>query len=544
MVFTPYLGVKLLPEIKAVKGGHTGIYATPGYQRFRQLVTWCVRRKYTVAGIVVAAFLLAGGGMAIVKKQFFPNSDRPELLVEVQLPLGTSIETTGEAARKVEHWLAEQPEAEIVTAYVGAGAPRFFFSYNPELPDPSFAKIVVLTPDAKARDRLKSRLRQAAADGLVPEARIRATQLVFGPYSPFPVAFRVAGPDPARLREIASSVEAIMRADPNMRTVNVDWGESVPKLHFVLDQERLQLIGLSPQEAAQQLQFLLNGQAITQVREDIRTVDVVVRSTGVERLDPARLENFTLLARNGKPVPLGQIGRLEIRAEDPLIKRRDRVPTFTVRGDNVETTQPPDVSSAIWAKLAPLRESIPENYRIEMAGSIEEATKANSALAPLFPIMLLLMLAVIIVQVRSFSAMWMVMLTGPLGLIGAVPALLVFQQPFGFNAILGLIGLSGILMRNTLILIGQIHSNQADGLDPYHAIIEATVQRSRPVILTALAAVLAFIPLTHSVFWGSMAYVLIGGTAVGTVLTLAFLPALYAIWFRVSDGNGALRSRG
>jgi multidrug efflux pump subunit AcrB len=533
VVFTPYLGVKLLPEIKAVKGGHAGIYATPGYQRFRRLVTWCVRRRYTVAGIVVGAFLLAGGGMAVVKKQFFPNSDRPELLVEVQLPLGTSIETTSTTTKKIEHWLSQQPEAKIVTAYVGAGAPRFFFSYNPELPDPSFAKIVVLTPDAKARDRLKLRLRQAAADGLAPEARVRATQLVFGPYSPFPVAFRVTGTDPIKLREIARSVEEIMRNNPNLRTVNVDWGERVPQLHFVLDQERLQLIGLSPAEAAQQLQFLLNGQTITQVREDIRAVNVVVRSAGLERLDPTKLENFTLTTRDGKPIPLSQIGRIEIQSEDPLIKRRDRVPTITVRGDNVESTLPPDVSSAIWAKLAPLRESLPENYRIEMAGSIEEATKANSALAPLFPLMILLMLAVIIIQVRSFSAMWMVMLTGPLGLIGAVPTLLIFHQPFGFNAILGLIGLSGILMRNTLILIGQIHSHQADGLDPYHAIIEATVQRSRPVILTALAAVLAFIPLTHSVFWGSMAYVLIGGTAVGTVLTLAFLPALYAIWFRV-----------
>jgi multidrug efflux pump subunit AcrB len=538
VVFTPYLGVKLLPEIKAVEGGHAGVYATPGYQRLRRLVAWCVKEKYKVAGVVVGMFLLAGGGMAVVKNQFFPNSDRPELLVEVQLPLGTSIETTSDAARKVEAWLSEQPEATIVTSYVGAGAPRFFFSYNPELPDPSFAKVVVLTPNAQARDALKVRLRQAAADGLAPEARIRATQLVFGPYSPFPVAFRVMGPDPGRLRETARGVEAIMRDDPDIRTVNVDWGDRVPQLHFVLDQERLQLIGLSPQEASQQLQFLLSGQAITQVREDIRAVNVVVRSAGSERLDPAQLENFTLTTRQGKPIPLRQIGRVDVQSEDPLIKRRDRIPTITVRGDNVETTQPPDVSSRIWASLAPFRGSLPEGYRIEMAGSIEEAQKANSALAPLFPIMLLLMLGVIIVQVRSFSAMWMVMLTGPLGLIGAMPALLMFNQPFGFNAILGLIGLSGILMRNTLILIGQIHTNQAGGLDPYHAVIEATVQRSRPVILTALAAVLAFIPLTHSVFWGSMAYVLIGGTAVGTVLTLVFLPALYAIWFRVGQGAG------
>src|SRR5213594_4477092 len=255
-----------------------------------------------------------------------------------------------------------------------------------------------------------------------------------------PLHFRVMGTDPVKLREIARSVEEIMRADPNMRTVNVDWGERVPKLHFVLDQERLQLIGLSPEETAQQLQFLLNGQTITQVRENIRAVNVVARSAGPERLDPTKLENFTLTTRNGKPIPLSQIGRIEIQSEDPLIKRRDRVPTITVRGDNIETTQPPDVSSRIWSKLAPLRKALPENYRIEMAGSIEEAGKANSALAPLFPLMILLMLAVIIIQVRSFSAMWMVMLTGPLGLIGAVPALLIFHQPFGFNAILGLIG--------------------------------------------------------------------------------------------------------
>lgn len=533
VVFTPYMGVKLLPDIKPIAGGHAGIYATAGYQRLRRFVTWCVRRKYLVAAVTVATFLMAGGGMAVVKKQFFPNSDRPELLVEIQLPLGTNIETTSAATQKIERWLLEQPESDIVTSYIGAGAPRFFFSYNPELPDPSFAKVVVLTQNAEARDHLKWRLRQAAADGLAPEARIRATQLVFGPYSPFPVAFRVMGSDPAKLREIGRSVEEIMRHDPAMRTVNVDWGERVPTLHFVLDQERLQLIGLSPAEAAQQLQFLLKGQTITQVRENIRAVSLVVRSAGPERLDPAKLEDFTLTTRNGKMIPLSQIGKVEIQPEYPLTKRRDRVPTITVRGDNLEGSQPPDVSSRIWGKLARLRASLPENYRIEMAGSIEEATKANSALAPLFPIMILFMLAIIIIQVRSFSAMWMVMLTGPLGLIGAVPALLIFQQPFGFNAILGLIGLSGILMRNTLILIGQIHTNQEEGLDLQHAIIESTVQRSRPVILTALAAVLAFIPLTHSVFWGSMAYVLIGGTAVGTVLTLAFLPALYAIWFRV-----------
>src|SRR6187399_3143614 len=359
VIFTPYLGVKLLPEIKTVRGGHAGIYSTPRYQRLRQLVTWCVRKKYTVAGIVLGAFLMAGGGMAVVKKQFFPNSDRPELLVEVQLPLGTSIETTSAAAKKIEHWLSQQTEAKIVTAYVGAGAPRFFFSYNPELPDPSFAKIVVLTPDAKARDRLKLRLRQAAADGLAPEARIRATQLVFGPYSPFPVAFRVMGTDPEKVREIARSVEEVMRSNPHMRQVNQDWGERAPALRFTLDQDRLRLIGLSPNDVAEQLQFLLTGAPVTEVREDIRTVQVIARSAGPERLDPAKLADLVLTSEQGRLIPLSQVGSVEIQSEDPLIKRRDRIPTITVRGDNVESTQPPDVSSAIWAKLAPLRKSLP-----------------------------------------------------------------------------------------------------------------------------------------------------------------------------------------
>jgi multidrug efflux pump subunit AcrB len=534
VAFTPYLGVKLLPRIKPVQGGHDAIYATSGYRRLRRAIAWSVRHKFVVAGAVVAVFLIAGVGMGAVKQQFFPTSDRPEVLVEVQMPEGSSIEATADAVAKVEAWLKQQPEARIVTSYIGQGAPRFFFAMSPELPDPSFAKIVVLTADAEAREALKRRLREKIVDGLAPEARLRATQLVFGPYSPFPVAFRVTGPDPQILRGIADEVEAVMRANPGMRQVNRDWSERAPTTRFVLDQDRLRLIGLSPAEAAQQLQFLLTGVTVTQVREDIRTVDVVARSAGAERLDPARLADFTLTSRDGRMIPLEQIGKLEVRMEDPILRRRDRMPTITVRGDIDESLQPPEVSMALQRALQPIMARLSAGYRIEMAGAIEEAGKANAALAAVFPVMVALMLTIIMFQVRSFSATGMVMLTGPLGLVGAVPTLLLFHQPFGFNAILGLIGLAGIIMRNTLILIGQIHTNQQQGLDPYHAVVEATVQRARPVILTALAAVLAFIPLTQSVFWGSMAYTLIGGTAVGTVLILVFLPALYAIWFRVT----------
>ena len=533
VVFTPYLGVKLLPIIKPVAGGHEAIYATPRYEEFRRLVTWAVNHKFWVAAAVIAAFMTAGAGMGLVKQQFFPASDRPEVLVEVQMPKGTGIEATSAAAKKVEDWLKQQPEAKIVTTYIGQGAPRFFFSYNPELPDPSFAKLIVLTPDAAARERLKLRLRATAAEGLAPEGRVRVTQLVFGPYSHFPVTFRVMGPDPAKLRGIANDVQAVMRANPNTRQVNQDWGERAPTARFVLDQDRLRSIGLTSADVAQQLQFLLTGVPVTQMREDIRTVEIVARSSGPERLDPARLGDLTLTSEDGRLVPLSQIGRIEVRPEDPVLRRRDRTPTITVQSDIDERLQPPEVSQQIDAALKPVIDRLPAGYRIEMGGNIEDAGKANSALAPVFPVMIALTLLVLVIQVRSLSAMMMVFLTAPLGLIGTVPILLLFHQPFGFNAILGLIGLSGILMRNTLILIGQIQTNREEGLDPYRAVIEATVQRARPVVLTALAAVLAFMPLTQSVFWGSMAYTLIGGTAVGTVLILLFLPALYAIWFRI-----------
>ncbi|MCP1968552.1 multidrug efflux pump subunit AcrB [Bradyrhizobium elkanii] len=533
VVFTPYLGVKMLPEIKSVEGGHHAIYDTPNYRRLRWLITFAVRHKFVTVGIVAVAFALSGAGMAAVKQQFFPTSDRPEVLVEVRLPEGTSIETTTATVEKLERWLHDQPEAKIVTSYIGQGAPRFFFAMAPELPDPAFSKIVVLTPDAEAREALKQRLREAVSKGLAREANVRVTQLVFGPYTPFPVEFRVMGPDPAQLYDISQKALGVMRGVTDVRQPNRDWGDRTPVLRFVPDQDRLNLIGLSPTEMSQQLQLLLTGVAVTQVREDIRNVPIMMRSGGGERLDPSRLADFSLISRAGRQIPLDQIGHSEIRMEEPILKRRDRTPVITIRSDINEATQPPEVSKQIKTALQPLIASLPAGYRIEMGGSIEEATKANDALATIFPAMIAATLIVIMLQVRSFSMMALVLLTAPLGVVGVVPALLAFNQPFGFNAILGLIGLAGILMRNTLILTEQINENLAAGLDKYHAVIEATVQRTRPVILTALAAVLAFIPLTHSVFWGSMAYTLIGGTAVGTFLILLFLPALYAAWFRI-----------
>lgn len=539
VVFTPYLGVKLLPDLKTVEGGHDAIYDTPRYNQFRQLLGRVIARKWIVAASVVILFVVSVLGMALVKKQFFPTSDRPEVLVEVQMPYGTSIEQTSAATAKVEAWLAKQEEAKVVTAYIGQGAPRFFLAMSPELPDPSFAKIVVLTGNDKEREELKFRLRHAVADGLAPEARVRVTQIVFGPPSPFPVAYRVMGPDLDKLREISAEVESVLQASPMMRTVNTDWGPRVPTLHFTLDQDRLSAVGLSSSSVALQLQFLLSGAPLTEVREDIRSVQVMGRAAGDVRLDPAKISGLSLVGSSGQRIPLSQVGKVDVRMEDPILRRRDRTPTITVRGDIAEGLQPPDVSTAITQQLKPLMDKLPGGYRIVEAGSIEEAGKATVAMLPIFPIMLAATLLIIILQVRSISGMVMVFLTSPLGLIGVVPTLLLFQQPFGINALVGLIALSGILMRNTLILIGQIRENEDAGLDPFRAVVEATVQRARPVILTALAAILAFIPLTHSVFWGTLAYTLIGGTLAGTVLTLVFLPAMYSIWFGIRPVRSA-----
>lgn len=533
VAFTPYIGVKLLPDVQRIEGGHVAIYGTPRYRQLRSLVSWTVVNKKKVVSVVTVLFFVSFLALGLLKQQFFPTSDRPEVFVEVQMPEGTSIEATSGAVSKVEAWLRKQPEAKIVTSYIGQGAPRFYMTLSPELPDPSFAKIVVLTPNEKAREALKRRVRRAAVDGFVPEARIRASQIVFGPPSPFPVAFRVMGPQEATVRAIAEQVRTVMLANTSMRQVNTDWGERTPTVHFVLDQDRLRAIGLTSHDASEQLQFLLSGVPITQVREDIRSVQVVARSAGQDRLDPAKFGAFTLMGSSGQRVPLAQIGHAEIRMEDPIMRRRDRFTTITVHGDIGEEFQPPEISLQVLSALQPLIAKLPAGYKIETAGALEEAGKANGALAAVFPIMLILMMTVIIFQVRSFAAMAMVMLTAPLALVGVVPTLLLFNQPFGFNAIIGTIGLAGIIMRNTLILVGQIDDNAESGLDLYHAVVEATVQRSRPVILTALAAVFAFIPLTFSVFWGSLAYSLIGGTIGGTILTLVFLPALYAIWFKI-----------
>jgi multidrug efflux pump subunit AcrB len=535
VLFTPYLGVKLLPAIKPFAGGHEAIYATPNYQRFRGMVRRVVDHKWLAAGVTLALFGLAVVGMGSVEKQFFPNSDRPELTVEVNLPPGSAFAATDRTVKQIEATLLAEPEAQDITSYIGQGVPRFILPLDSPLPDPAFAQIIVQTSGPKARDALKVKLRKIVARGAFPQARVRVMQFVFGPPVPFPVLFRVIGPDVNELRRIAREARAVMAQNPNLRDVHLDWGERTPSQRLVLDQERLRLLGLTPQAAGLQLQAILNGVPTTQMRDGIRAVDVVVRSPASERQSLENLANISLTTSDGRAIPLSQVARFEARMEDPLLRRYNREPYIAVQADVVDGVQPPDVTAQILPHLAQLKAALPAGYRIETGGSVEESRKADTALGLLFPPMLLLMLIFIMLQVRSFATMFMVLATAPLGLVGAVPTLLLFHQPFGFNAILGLIGLAGIIMRNTLILVDQIRHDQAAGLSDYNAIVESTVRRARPVVLTAVAAMLAFIPLTFSSFWGSLAYVLIGGVGVGTLLTLLFLPALYAIWFKVQQ---------
>lgn len=531
---TPYLGVKLLPDIRPVPGGHDAIYDTARYRRLRSWVAFAILHKGKVVAGTFAALVVAGLAMGLVKQQFFPSSDRTELLVEVQLPQGSAIGATSASVAQVEAWLKKQPEALTIDSYIGAGAPRFFLSLNPEPPNPAFAKIVVQSPDPAARDALRERLERAVDDGLAPAARVRLSTLLLGPPVPYPVVFRVHGPDIDRVRAEAEKVRAALAGHPKLRDVHLDHGERVPELRVEFDHARLVAVGLSAEEAGRQLGAALSGQPVTQVRDGNRLVEVVARASATDRQGAQRLANAVLTTATGARIPLASVGRIVVAPGEPLLRRWSREPFIAVRADVAKGIQPPDATASVLPLLDPIKGRLPAGYSIQTGGSVEEAGKANGAIAATAPVTLGFMLLFIMLQVRSFKLMALTFATAPLGLIGAVLALLIFRQPFGFVAILGLIGLAGILMRNTLILVDQIQADTAAGRSDYDAILESTVRRARPVVLTALAAVLAFVPLTFSTFFGPQAFVLIGGVTVGTALTLFFLPALYALWLGVS----------
>jgi multidrug efflux pump len=539
VLFTPYLGVRMLPDSaakRAARGGsHGGIYHTRAYRVLRRAVSFCVRRRGVVLVATVGLFTAGIVGFSHVQQQFFPISERPELFIELRMPAGTAIGATDAATRQAEALLKGDPDIATYTSYVGEGSPRFWLGLSPQQPDSAFAQIVIVSKDVEARERIKARLTKAIADGAIPAARVRLNRFDFGPPVGFPVQFRVIGPDPLEVRQIAYRVRDVVQGDKDTVDPNLDWNERMPSVRLEVDQDRARALGLTPADISQALQTLISGVTATTIRDGTEDIDVVARAVPSERLDLNRIADLTITATTGVAVSVAQVAHVVWSSEEPILWRRNRDMAITVRADVRDGVQAPDVTNAIWLKLGDVRAELPPGYRVEIGGAIEESAKANASIFALFPLMLIVMLAVLMAQLQSFSRLFLVVLTAPLGIIGASLALNASARPFGFVALLGLIALAGMIMRNAVILVDQIESDVASGAHTRReAIIEATIRRARPVVLTALAAILAMIPLTHSAFWGPMAFVIMGGLFVATFLTLLFLPALYALWFRRS----------
>ena len=543
VIFTPYIGVKLLPDFaKAGKAGQAGshghdphaIYDTRLYRGLRRVIEWCVRHRIKVVVATVGVFFASIAGFAHVQQQFFPLSERPELFFQLRLPEGTAFNVTMKTTKEAEKLLKGDKDIATYTAYVGQGSPRFWLGLNPQLPNESFAEIVVVATNVEARERIKARIEKAVHDGALSEARVRVDRFNFGPPVGFPVQFRVIGPDTHKVRDIAYKVRDVVKADRDVVDPHLDWNEQTPSVKLVVDQERARALGLTPQDVSQALAMLISGVPVTTIRDGIEKVEVVARAVPGERLDLARIGDLTVTTRGGVAVPLSQVARIEYSHEEPILWRRNRDMAITVRGDVVDGVQAPDVSNAIWARLKPIRDSLEPGYRMEMGGAIEESAKGNASIFVLFPLMVVVMLTLLMIQLQSFSRLILVFLTAPLGIVGASLGLNVASQPFGFVALLGLIALAGMIMRNAVILVDQIETDVSHGLSRREAIVEATVRRARPVVLTALAAILAMIPLSRSAFWGPMAITIMGGLFVATFLTLLYLPGLYALWFRNS----------
>jgi len=543
VVFTPYLGYKLLdPQKLLAKAQRHGddIYDTPFYRRVRASVEWCVAHRWIVIGATVGAFALSlvafGTG---VQKQFFPASSRDELLVDLWLPQGASLKATEARARKVEQLLLTDPalskSVAYFASYIGNGSPRFYLPLDQQLFNDNFAQFVVVSKNIEAREDLKQRLEKifAAEDGEWSGLRARVLRLENGPPVGFPVQFRVSGEDLGALRKAAEEVAGVMRANPHVKDVNFDWNEMGKAIRLEIDQDRARALGVSTQELSAALNLLLAGTSVTQMREGDQLVDVVVRAAGDERQRLAALGDINVQTASGRYVPLAQVAKIHYELEESLIWRRNRLPTVTVRADIRDGTQAPVISAQINPQLDSVRAALPPGFRIELGGATEESAKGETSIKAVMPLMLLGVVTLLMIQLQSMGRTFLVLLTAPLGLIGVAIALLVFRVPFGFVANLGVIALSGMIMRNSVILVDQIEQDEKAGKPTWEAIVGSTVRRFRPIMLTAAAAILAMIPLTRSVFWGPMAVAIMGGLIVATLLTLLFLPALYAAWYRV-----------
>ncbi|WP_341666647.1 efflux RND transporter permease subunit [Alcaligenes sp. SDU_A2] len=531
VLFVPYLGVKLLPEIPARSGHGHGDRHARFHHWFSGKIAWCVDHRKTVLSATALAFVLSMGAFQFVPQQFFPDSPREEILIDLHLEEGASYAGTLAETKKIEHVLSQDRRVRDFTAYVGSGSPRFYLSLDPETPKINYAQLIVYPTSIEQAKELTADLRRRLPE-LFPHVRTRVYRLELGPTVGYPVQFRVRGADPDTVRDIAARVRDRLRQHPHVRDVNLQWHERTKALRLLVDQDRARALGLDTQEISRTLQTLLSGYTVTQVREGTELIDVVARAIPSERLDAQQLENLTLHTKNGRTVPLRQVAVIQPVLEEGGLWVRKRLPTLSVRAD-VHGAQAPDVSQQIEPLLQDIKDSLPVGYTIETGGTIEESVKANASIEAIMPIMLLLWALFLMVQLQSFSRMLMVVLTAPLGMVGVSMALLLTQVPFGFIATLGVIALAGMIMRNSVILVDQIDRDIRTGEPRRQAIINATIRRTRPVVLTALAAILAMIPLILSPMWGPMAISIMGGLTVATVLTLFFVPALYAAWFRI-----------
>ena len=544
ITFTPYLGALLLKEQRA-GGDHRDPYAHGFYARVRAVVEWCITHRWLTITFSVAAFAVAIAAFGLVQKQFFPSSNRPEMIVSLRLSEDASFSATAAAAERVEKLLRDDKDVVQFTTYLGQSTPRFYLPINQdEFSTPNYAEIVAVAKDSDARQRASERLRQRFAAEF-PDVRGRVEPLPNGPPVGYPVQFRVSGEDPRVLARIAAEVEALMKAHPATRDVNLNWFERRRALRLVVDQDRARALGLSSSQIRQSLAVALSGARITEFREGDKTIDVIARTRADERDLAQAVAAINIHTPSGKFVPIAQVARIDVALEAARTWRRDRLPTITVRADVADGVQPPDVTNALLPQLAPIKAGLPAGYHIDTGGAWHESRINEEPIQRLFPIMIVAVLTLLMLQLQSFSKTLMVVLTAPLGMIGVVAALLLFSAPMGFVAQLGIIALFGMIMRNSVILVDQIRQDIAAGQPPWTAIRESAVRRFRPIMLTAAAAVLAMIPLTRSELWGPMAMAIMGGLMIATVLTLLFVPALYAAWYRVRppDAGAAVPRR-
>ncbi|KAB2964921.1 efflux RND transporter permease subunit [Zoogloea sp.] len=565
VIVVPYLGYKLLPDPRAPRkaswlarrfprleafktriglgephfeGEEDEVFRTPFYNRFRAVVNWCVGHRWTVIGATLGIFVVAMVGFGAVQQQFFPSSTRLELLIDLRLPEGASLRATQAEAEKLEKVLAREEGLRNYVTYVGTGSPRFYLPLDQQLPAANFAQFVILTDSIPAREALRDRMIELFKHDFT-NLRANITRLENGPPVGFPVQFRISGPDIPTVRRYAAEMADVMRANPSLSDVQLDWDEQSKVLRVDVDQYKARLVGLTTQDVANFLNTSLRGLAATSYREGIESIDVILRADALERDKLSLVGELSIPTRTGKPVPLGQVASVSYAYEQGLIWRRNREPSITVRGQIYDSRiQAPTVTAQVEPLLEPIRARLPAGYRIETGGAVEESGKGQSSVNAGFPLFFAVVFTVLMVQLGSFSRTTMVVLTAPLGLIGVVLFLLLFNKPFGFVAMLGTIALFGMIMRNSVILVDQIEQDVEKGLGLWEAIVESAVRRLRPIALTAAAAVLAMIPLTRSAFFGPMAVAIMGGLIVATLLTLLFVPALYAAWYRVRREPG------